>query len=351
MPTDDALAATLLSLPKVLLHEHLDGGLRPATLFELLRERGLATPANDAEALADWFRAHAHAGSLHDYLSGFPLTVAAMGTRHGLERVAFEAAEDARLDGCVLAEFRVAPTLFESHGVPVEAAIEALLAGLKRSPLPSGLILCVMRERPHAEGERVAELALRYRDQGVIALDLAGPEAGHPPAEHARAITRARDAGLPLTLHAGEADAAPRVLEAARMGARRIGHGVRLADAIGTPDGKALLDAVHELDPHLELCPTSNLHTGAVMSLASHPIAALWREGFSLSFHTDNRLMSMISLTGEAVTLVRETGLGVADLAAMSLQAAQRSFLPEPAREAAQAAIRAWAAAQNVALN
>jgi adenosine deaminase len=348
---DDPLAATLRSLPKVLLHEHLDGGLRPETLFELLRERGLDSPANDAAALADWFRAHAHAGSLSDYLSGFALTVAAMATPHGLERVAFEAAEDARLDGCVLAEFRVAPTLFEAHGVAPEAAVEALLAGLKRSSLTSGLILCVMRERPPEEGEHTAELALRYRDQGVIGLDLAGPEAGHPAAQHKRALGRVRDAGLPLTLHAGEADAAWRVLDAAQLGARRIGHGVRLADAIGVPEGSVLLDPVHELDPHLELCPTSNVHTGAVGSLASHPIAALWREGFSLSFHTDNRLMSMISLTDEAVALVRQMGLALEDVTAMSLQAAQRSFLPEPARQAAQAAIRAWAAAQNVALN
>jgi adenosine deaminase len=351
MPTETPLHATLRAMPKVLLHEHLDGGLRPATLFELLRERGLAVPAPDADTLAGWFRAHAHAGSLAEYLSGFALTVAAMGTPHGLERVAFEAAEDARLDGCVLAEFRIAPALFESHGVALEAAVEALLAGLRRSALPSGLILCVMRERPQVEGERVAALAVRYRDQGVVGLDLAGPEAGHPPSQHALALAIARDAGLPLTLHAGEADAAPRVLEALQLGARRIGHGVRLADAIGAPGGQALLDAVRELDPHLELCPTSNVHTGAAASIASHPIRALWNAGISLSFHTDNRLMSMVTQTDEAVGLVSETGLAVADLAAMSLQAAERSFMPEPARRSAQAAIRAWAASQNVALN
>jgi len=132
MPTIGSPLETLLrAMPKVLLHEHLDGGLRPATLFELLRERGIAAPAADAPALADWFRSHAHAGSLTDYLSGFALTVAAMSTPHGLERVAFEAAEDARLDGCVLGEFRVAPTLFEPPGVAPEAAVEALLTGLR----------------------------------------------------------------------------------------------------------------------------------------------------------------------------------------------------------------------------
>jgi adenosine deaminase len=208
-----------------------------------------------------------------------------------------------------------------------------------------------LRERPQAAGERTAVLALRYRDHGVVGLDLAGPEAGHPPSEHARALALASAAGLPLTLHAGEADGAPAVLAAARLGARRIGHGVRLADAIGTPDGAALLDAVRALDPHLEVCPTSNVHTGAAASLASHPIRALWQAGVSLSFHTDNRLMSMISQTDEAVSLVRETGLDVADLAAMSLQAAQRSFLPEPVRADARAAIRAWAASRGVGVD
>jgi adenosine deaminase len=271
-----------------------------------------------------------------------------MATPRGLERVAFEAAEDARLDGCVLAEFRIAPLLFEPHGIAPEAAVEALLTGLRRSTLASGLLLCVMRERPQADGERTAELALRYRDEGVVGLDLAGPEAGHPPSQHARALAIVVDAGLPLTMHAGEADAASRVLMAAHLGARRIGHGVRLSDAIGQPGGEALLYAVRALDLHLEVCPTSNVHTGAAASRASHPIRALWQAGISLSFHTDNRLMSMINQTDEAVSLVRETGLTITDLAAMSLQAAQRSFLPEQARARAEAAIRAWAQSQGL---
>src|SRR5512134_2164073 len=175
-PTD---AQWSRALPKVLLHDHLDGGLRPATLLELLRARGLPAPADDAAALAAWFDARAHAGSLNEYLRGFALTVAAMATPPGLERVAFEAAEDARADGCVLAEFRIAPALFEAHGLSAEAAVEALLQGLRRSALPSGLILCSMRERSTAEAERVAALAARYLGQGVIAFDLAGAELGH----------------------------------------------------------------------------------------------------------------------------------------------------------------------------
>jgi adenosine deaminase len=186
------------ALPKVLLHEHLDGGLRTVTLLELLRARGLPAPADDAAALQAWFAQRAHAGSLAGYLRGFALTVAAMATLPALRRVAFEAAEDARLDGCVLAEFRIAPALFEAHGLRIEAAIEAMLDGLARCTMPSGLILCAMRERSVAEGERVAALAVRYFGRGVIGFDLAGPELGHPPAQHASALRIARDAGVPM---------------------------------------------------------------------------------------------------------------------------------------------------------
>jgi adenosine deaminase len=332
------------ALPKVLLHDHLDGGLRPATLLELLHERGLDTPAGDAASLAAWFDARAHAGSLGQYLRGFALTIGAMATLPALERVAFEAAEDARTDGCVLAEFRIAPALFEAHGLLAEAAIEAMIAGLRRSPLPSGLILCAMRERSKTEAERVAALAARYVERGVIAFDLAGAEAGHPPAEHAHALRIARVGGVPLTLHAGEADAARRVLEAGRLGATRIGHGVRLADALGTPHGAVLVDEVRARGLHLELCPTSNVHTGAAVSIATHPIGALHRAGLSVSFHTDNQLMSRITMSQEATGLLRDGGLTRAELVAMELEAARHSFLDAGARAQAEAAIRAFEA-------
>ena len=162
------------------------------------------------------------------YLEGFALTVAAMASPAAMERVAFEAAEDALDDGVVLAEFRIAPLLFEAHGVPGEAVIEALLAGLKRSKLPSGLIVCGMRHLPPEETERAARLALKYQGQGVVAFDLAGAEFGHPPGQHASALRLVRDAGLAITLHAAEADGPMRVLEAAELGATRIGHGVHL---------------------------------------------------------------------------------------------------------------------------
>jgi len=327
------------ALPKVLLHEHLDGGLRVATLLELLQARGIPTPAPDAAALGAWFDINAHAGSLEKYLEGFALTVAAMASRAALERVAFEAAEDALAEGAVLAEFRIAPLLFEAHGLGGEATVEALLAGLARSRLPSGLIVCAMRHLPPAETERAAALALAYQGRGVVGFDLAGPEAGFPPSDHVVALNRVRDAGLPLTLHAGEADDAERVLEAARLGAVRIGHGVRLVDAVRNPARRALVDEAIARGLHLEVCPTSNVHTGAAASIATHPITELWLAGVSLSYHTDNRLMSRITHDGEAAALLRETPLQEADLLAMAMQAARHSFLPADVRARAQAQI------------
>ena len=345
-------------LPKVLLHEHLDGGLRVATLLALLRERGIAAPADDEDTLAAWFDARAHAGSLAEYLRGFDLTVAAMATPEGLARVAFEAAEDARADGCVLAEFRIAPLLFEAHGVSGEAAVAALLDGLSRSPLPSGLIVCAMRHESDAHIARAAELAIACHQEAgppalrpaaarVIGFDLAGPEAGWPASRHAALLARVRHAGLGLTLHAGEADGGERVLEAVRLGAQRIGHGVRLADLIADliADGPATAELLAELKAHpthLEICPTSNLHTGAAASLALHPIHALWRAGVSLSFHTDNQLMSRLDHSTEAANLVN-AGFSWSDLLRMGLEAADASFLPEADRRAASDALQVWA--------
>ena len=345
------ISNTARALPKVLLHEHLDGGLRVATLLELLRQRGLAAPAESADELAAWFEARAHAGSLLEYLRGFELTVAAMATPAALERVAFEAAEDAHADGCVLAEFRIAPLLFEPFGVAGEAAVEAVLRGLRRAQselgLPCGLIVCAMRHHPAAEIARSAQLALRYRQQGVVAFDLAGPEAGYPAGDSSAVLRQVLDGGLALTLHAGEADAGMRVLEAARLGARRIGHGVRLVDLLGQRDAPELLAELQMRQVHLEVCPTSNVHTGAATALSTHPIGALWRAGVSLSFHTDNRLMSCTTMCAEAQGLHDQAGFSWSELLRMGLAAADASFLPAAQRAQARAALLAWPGAES----
>ncbi|MBK9136695.1 MAG: adenosine deaminase family protein [Betaproteobacteria bacterium] len=333
------------ALPKVVLHEHLDGALRIGTVRALLAERGIAPPAADEAALARWFDDNAHAGSLERYLEGFALTVAAMASPEALARAAREAAEDALADGAVLAEFRIAPLLFEPFGIAGDAVVEALLAGLAQCPaLPCGLIVCALRHLPEAETLRAARLALRWagRDASgadgsagprVVGFDLAGAERGHPCGEHADALALVRHAGLPLTLHAGEADAAERVLEAARHGARRIGHGVRLVDALADPARRHLVDEVRALGLHLEVCPSSNVHTGAATSIAAHPITALWRAGVSLSVHTDNPLFSRTSMSGEFAALLSETSLTEADLLTMTRQAAAATFLGASARE------------------
>ncbi len=333
------------ALPKVLLHEHLDGSLRVATLFELLHARGLPCPAADPEALGRWFDERAHAGTLEQYLRGFDLTVAAMATPAALERVAFEAAEDARAEGCVLAEFRIAPLLFEAHGLSGHAAVEALIAGLRRSALPSGLIVCAMRHLPSEQTLRAARLALACKDDGVIGFDLAGAERGHPPSDHTQALRVARDGGLPLTLHAGEADDAERVIEALRLGAARIGHGIRLADAIGDAQRSALVDEARERGAHFEVCPTSNVHTGAAASIATHPIAALWRAGLSVGVNTDNQLMSRITLNSECEALLAHTELTLHDLVRMQIEAARHSFLAADVRAAAIEALQTYSAA------
>jgi len=213
-----------------------------------------------------------------------------------------------------------------------------------------------MRHESDDRIARAADLAiachqqpLRHGAARVIGFDLAGPEADWPASRHATLLARVRDAGLGLTLHAGEADGGERVLEAVHLGAQRIGHGVRLADLIGNgADAAAVLAELKAHGTHLEICPTSNLHTGAAASLALHPIHALWRAGVSLSFHTDNRLMSRIDHSTEAVRLV-QAGFGWNELVQMGLDAAQASFLPEAARQAAADALRRWAAGEGLA--
>lgn len=353
------VATAVARMPKVLLHDHLDGSLRVSTLRTLCLRRGIALPTDDADALAAWFRANAMAGSLERYLQGFDLTVAAMGDVQALEQVAFEAAEDALAEGCALAEFRMAPLLLQPHGVDPDEAVQAMLRGLGRSALPTGLIVCGMRHESPERVRTAAELALRHRARspnapqthagdigacaGVVGFDLAGPERGFPATHHRPTLERVVAEGLPLTLHAGEADEAHRVLEAVALGARRIGHGVRLVDLLGTPAGEEALRRMQELQVHLEVCPTSNVQTGAAASIAEHPITALWQAAVSLSFHTDNHLISCTDLNLEAQALLDHTSLSLQDLLAMQRHALAASFLPAHLKAAAKLALQAWA--------
>ena len=342
-PADATAHTRWQALPKALLHEHLDGGLRPQTLLELGRERGLALPAGNAEALGTWMHASANSGSLEDYLRGFALTVAAMATPEACERVAFEAAEDARLDGCVLAEFRMAPLLLEPYGLSGDAVVEALAAGLARSPLACGLIVCAMRTDPPAETLRAARLAARHAGTGVIGFDLAGAERGYPPGEHAAAFACAREAGLGLTCHAGESDIGSRVFEAAALGAKRIGHGVNVMRGASPAETEAWVARARAEGLHFEVCPSSNVHTGAFPSLAAHPIRAMVEAGLSVSCSTDNRLMSGVTLSSELRAVHEQLGMTPAQLQGLMRAAVEVSFLPRADRDAAALAMQAWA--------
>lgn len=331
-PTD---ASAWQALPKVLLHEHLDGGLRPQTMLELCQAQGLQPPVDGALALARWMSANAHSGSLERYLQGFDWTVRAMASPEACERVALEAAEDAREDGCVLAEFRMAPLLLEPLGLAPEAVVEALLAGLARSPMPTGLILCAMRTDDPANSLRTAQLAARYRGHGVVGFDLAGAERGFPPTPHAAAFQCAREAGLGLTCHAGEADSGARVLEAAALGATRIGHGVHIMNLADWPAAPEWCEQARDAGLHFEVCPSSNVHTGVVHDVAAHPIAAMLRAGLDVSCSTDNRLMSAVTLSGELNTLYAQVGLSLQEVGQLMLNAARASFLDEHTRQQA----------------
>lgn len=332
-------AAAWVQRPKVLLHEHLDGGLRPQTLLDLCRARGLKPPADTAEALGDWFATNAHAGSLERYLAGFALTVGAMASAAACERVAFEAAEDALADGCVLAEFRMAPSLFAPLGLRPEAALEALLAGLARSALPCGLIVCAMRMDDPERTAAVARMAARFADRGVVGFDLAGAERGFPATRHREALHVASDAGLGLTCHAGEADDGHRVIETIRLGVTRIGHGVRVMD------NPAWVEQARAAGVHFEVCPSSNVHTGAARSLATHPFGAMTAAGLQLSCSTDNRLISRVTLSGELAALQAHQGLSTATLMAQQADAVRASFVDAGTKAGALARIAAAAAA------
>ena len=331
----------LRTAPKALLHEHLDGGLRPQTLLELCRARGIAVPANDADALARWMHGNADSGSLELYLRGFAITIAAMATESACERVAFEAAEDARSDGCVLAEFRMAPMLLEPHGLSGEAVVEAVLAGLARSRLRCGLIVCGMRTDNSADTVRSARLAARYSERGVIGFDLAGAERYFPPSDHEESMVIARDAGLGLTCHAGESDSGDRVIEAAGLGATRIGHGIHIVLGDTPLQTAEWVECARGMGLHFEVCPSSNVHTGAVKSLEVHPIREMIAAGLSVSCSTDNRLMSGVTLTSELEALHTRTGLTLDQLANLQRAAVRASFLPQDERDAAMAEVEA----------
>jgi len=328
-------------LPKVLLHDHLDGGLRPATVADLAEQIGHQLPTTEVADLERWFVTAATSGSLESYLETFSHTVAVMQTAEALRRVAREAVEDLAADGVVLAELRYAPELHQSAGLGLDDVVQAVQSGLDEGAaavragggtMVVGQILCAMRQNDRFED--VAALALRHRDTGVVGFDLAGPEAGFPPSRAAAAFAMLREADLPCTVHAGEAAGPESLTEAVHLaGACRLGHGVQLSAQVGSPTS-TLAHWVRDRRIALEVCPTSNLQTGAATSIAEHPIIGLHRAGFAVTVNTDNRLQSGTSLSREFALLVDQAGWDLNDVREATLTAARAAFRHHDEREA-----------------
>ena len=332
--------------PKVLLHDHLDGGLRPATVIDLAADAGYTgLPTKDPEELRRWFVTETPRRNLVRYLEGFTHTVAVMQSRIGIERVARECVEDLADDGVVYAEVRYAPELHTEAGLGLSSVVEAVLRGFEAGmsqaraagrPIVVRPLLAAMRTA--ARSLEIAELAVRYRDVGVAGFDVAGPEAGYPPTQHLEAFNLVQRENFHATIHAGEAFGLPSIWEALQWcGAERLGHGVRIVDDITQhEDGRVALGRlasyVRDLRVPLELCPTSNIHTGAVASLAEHPIGLLRRLSFRVTINTDNRLMSGVSLSSEMARCAEVFGWGWSDLRWLSINAMKSAFYDFDAR-------------------
>jgi len=332
----------IVKAPKALLHDHLDGGLRPETILELADAVRHPLPAADAEALGNWFVAAADSGSLERYLETFAHTVAVMQTEAGLHRVARECALDLAADGVVYAEVRYAPEQHLERGLSLDAVVDAVHAGFVDGgaeaaalgrPIRVGVLLTAMRHA--ARSQEIAELAVRYRDAGVVGFDIAGAEAGFPPTRHLDAFEYLQRENFHFTIHAGEAFGLPSIWQAIQWcGADRLGHGVRLVDDItGTPAaGDAVLGrlAAYVRDKRipLELCPSSNVQTGAAASIAEHPIGILHDLRFRVTVNTDNRLMSGTSMSREMTLLCEAFGWGWTELRWLTINAMKSAFIP-----------------------
>ena len=323
--------------PKVLLHDHLDGGLRPATVVELAERTGYAgLPTTDAGELGRWFQENADAGSLPRYLSTFAHTVGVMQTREALVRVARECAEDLADDGVVYAEVRFAPELHLESGLSLPEVVEAVQEGYRQGcegrPIRVVSLLTAMRHA--ARSLEIAELAVQFRDKGVVGFDIAGAEAGYPPSRHLAAFQHMQRENGHFTIHAGEAFGLPSIWEALQeCHADRLGHGVRIVDDISVDtDGTATLGRlaqyVRDKRIPLEMCPSSNVQTGAAASIAEHPIGLLRRLQFRVTVNTDNRLMSGVSVSSEMAALVDAFGYGWSDLRWLTINAMKSAFIP-----------------------
>lgn len=328
-------------LPKALLHDHLDGGLRPQTIIEIAAEIGYSSlPTVNAQELGIWFRESCDSGSLVRYLDTFTHTIAVMQRREDILRVARECVVDLARDGVIYAEVRGAPELFTQDGLTMADVVEATLEGYRLGEAQAQSegnhirvvsILCGMRQNKRSQ--EVAELVVKYRDAGVVGFDIAGPEAGYPPSDQLSTFEYLRREDAHFTIHAGEAYGLPSIWEAIQLcGAERLGHGVHIMDDIDvtgpTPKLGRLASYIRDRRVPLELCPTSNLQTGAAKSIKDHPIGKLGQLRFRITVNTDNRLMSQTSMTKEMTQLVETFGWTFLDLQRVTINALKSAFIP-----------------------
>ena len=336
-PTSDQIKR----VPKALLHDHLDGGLRPETIIEIAQQIGYKKlPTDDPKKLADWFEESCNSHSLVRYLETFSHTIAVMQSKEAIVRVSRECAIDLARDGVVYAEVRGAPELFTEQGLTLDQVVEATLEGYKQGMAEAASegnkirvesLLCGMRQNNRSQ--EAAAAVVKYRDKGVVGFDIAGPEDGFPPTNQLETFEYLRKENAHFTIHAGEAYGLPSIWEAIQIcGAERLGHGVRIIDDIDFSGDKPklgpLASYVRDRRIPLELCPTSNLQTGAAKTYSEHPIGILAKLRFRVTLNTDNRLMSRTSMSNEMSECVKSFGWKFTDLQRVTVNALKSSFIP-----------------------
>ena len=336
-PTSDQIKR----VPKALLHDHLDGGLRPETIIEIAQQIGYKKlPTDDPKKLADWFEESCNSHSLVRYLETFSHTIAVMQSKEAIIRVSRECAIDLARDGVVYAEVRGAPELFTEQGLSLDQVVEATLEGYKQGMAEAASegnkirvesLLCGMRQNNRSQ--EAAAAVVKYRNKGVVGFDIAGPEDGFPPTNQLETFEYLCKENAHFTIHAGEAYGLPSIWEAIQIcGAERLGHGVRIIDDIDFSGDKPklgpLASYVRDRRIPLELCPTSNLQTGAAKTYSEHPIGMLAKLRFRVTLNTDNRLMSRTSMSNEMSECVKSFGWKFADLQRVTVNALKSSFIP-----------------------
>ncbi len=325
------------SVPKVMLHDHLDGGLRPQTIIDIAKEINYdKLPTTNADELAEWFHRGANKGNLVEYLQGFEHTIAVMQTKENLERIAYEMMEDMHKDGICYIETRFAPVFHTQQGLHYDDIIDAVLTGLRRGEkdfgVGFGLILCGMRNM--TDTLEFAELAVNFRHQGVVGFDLAGEEGGYPPKKHLDAFQFIQRENFNITIHAGEAFGIESIWQAIQYcGAHRIGHATKLKDDM-TFDAEGNIIGMGDLSQYildkrvpLEICLLSNVHTGAVKTIEEHPFIKLYKKKFRVFLNTDDRLMSDTTLTKEFTLATDLWGITLDDIEKLTINAMKSSFI------------------------